>query len=440
VAVGNSASLIAALSMIVVFAVFSAFIYQAMNITPDDKTNTGLTLKIAAAHMQVMAIASNLPFQWPPITQGLFRIMDAASSVSEDVIALECMFSDEAEVTDASTVNHTGAYLDAAETTSQDSVVYRTTLLVLVAPLVFLALATVFWVIVHCVAARRQDRRQRAAVATPIGADSGSGGSIGQALGLGDDEAIELQNMSMELSDKTPGEKDTAVLSMDENPLHTTGGKNVARHHEANRRQTLKKKEKTKKKVSKPTHRRVESLRSSNVRITWKRTRERIIVSGIVVAVLMHPTLTRRSVQLLTCDMIEGKSYLRSDLEVVCWEGAHAAWAFTVGLPFLVVYAFGIPFISWYLLYKRTHKLSQDTATIQRFGFLYIGYSQWWWEVSIVYWSLVVGGWLLAAKCSLLVIWRSISWWHSLTETTLAHCLGWSPLFPSHSFLIYSNL
>ena len=127
---------------------------------------------------------------------------------------------------------------------------------------------------------------------------------------------------------------------------------------------------------------RVESLRSGQVAMTWKRTRERIIVSGIVVAVLMHPTLTRRSVQLLTCDAIEGKAYLRRDLEVTCWEGAHLAWALTIGLPFLVAYAFGIPFVSWYLLFKRTHKLSYDTATIQRFGFLYVGYSQWWWEVS----------------------------------------------------------
>ena len=86
-----------------------------------------------------------------------------------------------------------------------------------------------------------------------------------------------------------------------------------------------------------------QSLRSGNVQITWKRTRERIIVSGIVVAVLMHPTLTRRSVQLLTCDLMEGKMYLRRDLEVACWEGAHVAWALTIGLPFLIVYAFGIP-------------------------------------------------------------------------------------------------
>ena len=62
-----------------------------------------------------------------------------------------------------------------------------------------------------------------------------------------------------------------------------------------------------------------------------------------VVAVLMHPTLTRRSVQLLTCDLMEGKMYLRRDLEVACWEGAHVAWALTIGLPFLIVYAFGIP-------------------------------------------------------------------------------------------------
>ena len=101
------------------------------------------------------------------------------------------------------------------------------------------------------------------------------------------------------------------------------------------------------------------SLRSNIVPLTWKRTRERIIVSCIVVAVLMHPTLTRRAVQLLTCDELDGGAYLRSDLEVTCWEGAHVFWALFVGLPFLIIYACGIPLVSWYVLFKRRHKLAE---------------------------------------------------------------------------------
>ena len=378
-AVGDGAVLVAAIGAFFVFLVFSLFIYQAMNTTADQKTNSALTLKIAAAHMQVMAIASNLPFQWPPITQGLFRVMDAASSVSEDVIALECMFAD-----DDTTMMKTNAASNrtrlaaataaaaAAAADSQDSVVYRTTLLVLIGPLVFLALASVFWIIVHFTVTRRQRQNQKGAEGT----GAGDAGGTPQKNGLCEDEEalhIELRKMSSE-----PRNKTSEVLSVEKNPMYVTSGRPKAISRAGKR----KKNASGKKKGSAPGHRRVESLRSGLVRMTWKRTRERIIVSGIVVAVLMHPTLTRRSVQLLTCDAIEGKAYLRRDLEVTCWEGAHLAWALTIGLPFLVVYAFGIPFVSWYLLFKRTHKLSYDTATIQRFGFLYVGYSQWWWEVS----------------------------------------------------------
>ena len=127
------------------------------------------------------------------------------------------------------------------------------------------------------------------------------------------------------------------------------------------------------------------ALNSNLLPITWQLTRERVIVSCIVVAVLMHPTLTRRAVQLLTCDTLDGGAYLRSDLEVICWDGEHTWWAMFVGLPFLLAYALGIPFMSWLILYKRRDKLKTDDATIKRFGFLFVGYNWWWWEAVVCY-------------------------------------------------------
>jgi hypothetical protein len=125
-AVGVGATAIAALGIVAVILAFAAFIWQAMNMSANDKTSAGLTLKIAAAHMQVMAIASNLPFRWPPATEAMFRIMDAASSVSEDVIALECMFAE----------SRFEAQRDASE--PQESVVFTTTSLILVGPILLL--------------------------------------------------------------------------------------------------------------------------------------------------------------------------------------------------------------------------------------------------------------------------------------------------------------
>ena len=92
--------------------------------------------------------------------------------------------------------------------------------------------------------------------------------------------------------------------------------------------------------------------------------------------VLVHPTLTRRSVQLLTCDRLgeaDPRMYLRKDMEVICWEGAHMAWALTIGVPFLILYAVGIPMVSLFVIYRRKHKLRLDKSTVSRFGFLYLG-------------------------------------------------------------------
>ena len=287
-AVGAGATLIAILGVIVVIAAFALCIWQAMNMSTDDKTNAGLTIKIAFAHFQVMAIASNFPFRWPPLTETMFRAMDALSSVSEDVIALECMFAE----------SRMKAENDAEP---QESVVFAATSLVLIGPLILLMLFTVFWIGMHLYQNARKPYQQ--------------------------------------------ANTDTWT----KNPLPSSI-------------------------VAEPSSRkRRVSLHSQKVPITWKRTRERIIVSCIVVAVIMHPTLTRRSVKLLTCDTLDGGSYLRSDLEVICWQGAHIFWAFFVGLPFLLVYALGIPIVSWYVLYKRRHKLDTDNATVKRFGFLYIG-------------------------------------------------------------------
>lgn len=124
---------------------------------------------------------------------------------------------------------------------------------------------------------------------------------------------------------------------------------------------------------------RPQANRKSDAKIeppTWAKIRRRIVVSAIVVMVFLHPSLTRRSVQLLTCYQLkEGdmKMYLRRDLGIECWVGSHIFWGMGIGLPFLLVYSIGIPLISLFVMFKRKHKLHSDLATVSRFGFLYLG-------------------------------------------------------------------
>jgi hypothetical protein len=213
-------------------------------------------------------------------------MFDAISSVSEDVINLECVYADESDRSD------------------DNSVVYQTTILILCGPFLFLFVASVFWSLVHCCDVRSFHKRERK-------------------------KARESQQdviRAMAESGATPP--------------------------------------------------------------SWQKTRQQIIVSVIVVMVLIHPTLTRRSVQLLTCDRLgddDPKMYLRRDLEIVCWQGMHMVWAMTIGMPFLILYAAGIPLASLYVMYQRKHKLHTDNATVSKFGFLYLGYS-----VDTYYWEAIV--------------------------------------------------
>jgi len=290
-ATGGGAQALAALGVSCIFIVFGAFIYSSMKTKIDNPTNTSIIMKIAAAHLQIIAIAAGLPFQWPATTIVLFRAFDVVSSVSEDVVNLECVYSDE------------------SDRSGDTSVVYSTTLLILLGPFFFVMAVTLFWLVVHMFRLREYRTYLKTRPDHP-----------------------EQQHDSIEVAEVAGEEKvDEEVV-----PPTTT----------------------------------IPSLP------TWEQTKQKVVVSMIVVMVLVHPTLTRKSVQLLTCDSLgenDPNTYLRRDLQIVCWEGSHLIWAMMIGIPFLVLYAAGIPLVSVFVMYRRKHKLHTDESTVSRFGFLYLG-------------------------------------------------------------------
>jgi hypothetical protein len=292
-ATGVGAQALAFLGISLIFIVFAILIYSSMATTLEDPTNTSIILKIAASHMQIIAIASGLPFKWSAVTVTLFRSFDVISSVSEDVVNLECVYSEEGDRSD------------------DNSVVYATTTLILLGPFIFVMVVSIFWFIVHYV------------------------------------KKYKFQQNS--------------IITIDQ-------------HRSKIKKTRTQAKAKAKQETAAPA---------------WEKTRDNIIVSVIVVMVVVHPTLTRKSVQLLTCDTLgtdDKQTYLRRDLQIICWQGSHIAWALTVGIPFLILYALGIPLVSLFVMYRRKHKLHTDSSTVSRFGFLYLGYnkSTWYWEAIVM--------------------------------------------------------
>ena len=278
------------MGVLCIFIVFGAFIYSSMKTKIDNPTNTSIIMKIAAAHLQIIAIAAGLPFQWPATTIVLFRAFDVVSSVSEDVVNLECVYSDE------------------SDRSGDTSVVYSTTLLILLGPFFFVTAVTLFWLVVHMVRLRKYRTYLKTRPDHPEEED------VHDSIEVAGEEKV-----------------DEEVV-----PPTTT----------------------------------IPSLP------TWEQTKQKVVVSMIVVMVLVHPTLTRKSVQLLTCDSLgenDPNKYLRRDLQIVCWEGSHLIWAMMIGIPFLVLYAAGIPLVSVFVMFRRKHKLHTDELTVSRFGFLYLG-------------------------------------------------------------------
>lgn len=57
----------------------------------DDKSVGMATMKILFSHVQVMAIAASFKLSWPESLLQMFNTMGSVSTVSADVLSLDCM-------------------------------------------------------------------------------------------------------------------------------------------------------------------------------------------------------------------------------------------------------------------------------------------------------------------------------------------------------------
>ena len=108
--------------------------------------------------------------------------------------------------------------------------------------------------------------------------------------------------------------------------------------------------------------------------------------ASIVAMQLLYPTLTRYTFLLFSCRTLVGEQglFLREDLSMRCYEGAHLYWAVGLGLPSLLIYVFGFPIAKFVAVYKRRHRL-EDDHTKAKYGFLINGFNP-----STYYWEVVV--------------------------------------------------
>ena len=113
---------------------------------------------------------------------------------------------------------------------------------------------------------------------------------------------------------------------------------------------------------------------------TFVDTKRCIIVAGIVAMVIMHPTLVRQAMFLLMCVDIEGRFFLRKNVQLECGIFEHNLMSLVCATPAILVYVLMWPALVYRVLNRRRHKLHAPGlaghATRSTYGFLYKGYSK----------------------------------------------------------------
>jgi len=136
---------------------------------------------------------------------------------------------------------------------------------------------------------------------------------------------------------------------------------------------------------------------------TWVDTKRYLVVSTLICMVILHPTLTRQSLFLFMCvpinerivipgidttPLIQSLSFLRKDVQLECYTEQHWTYAILLGLPGVICYVIGTPVVTFYVLYQRKHKLTikgpAGDECRKTYGFIYRGYSIYYWEVVIM--------------------------------------------------------
>ena len=105
-------------------------------------------------------------------------------------------------------------------------------------------------------------------------------------------------------------------------------------------------------------------------------------VSIIVTLTFAHPVITKAAVKLLACRTVAGRDFLDADFNIECDSEKYRTWAFTVAVPLLVLFTFGMPLGYALAMYRhvRDKNLQEQKAV---YGFFFSGFRKeiWWFEL-----------------------------------------------------------
>jgi hypothetical protein len=116
--------------------------------------------------------------------------------------------------------------------------------------------------------------------------------------------------------------------------------------------------------------------------------------SCVALLYLVWPSLCSQTFSLFACRSIceDATTFLRADLDVSCWEGVHAHYAFGLGLPMLVFYVIGLP-LAALLRVRNMHRTTEmDPEEEKVYGMFYTAFrpEMWWWEITVAARKIVI--------------------------------------------------
>eukprot|EP00347_Sterkiella_histriomuscorum_P001164 403373081 len=124
---------------------------------------------------------------------------------------------------------------------------------------------------------------------------------------------------------------------------------------------------------------------------------EKIEITAMIVNYLCYPQIITMMFSLFDCYKLDYSiSYLKRDMDIICWKDHHNKLIISIGLPFIFVWTLLVPI----LLIKKIHgarKNLEDKRILKIYGLYYIGLKN-----EVFYWELIVANLrkLLFIMCS----------------------------------------
>ena len=139
----------------------------------------------------------------------------------------------------------------------------------------------------------------------------------------------------------------------------------------------------------------------------------KIKASCVALLYLLWPSLCSQTFSLFACRSVceDDTSFLRADLDEVCWKGRHLHYVLALGLPMLFGYVIGLPIIAFIRVRSMQHSLQQQRQIRRRtfgdeedeqevvhgpehkiYGMFFTAFKKdkWWWEGTVAARKIVI--------------------------------------------------